>query len=61
MGNFHESWAKKEILEFLEKRISEYNSSASEMYLERDNPEGGDAIVAKLEAYKEVHEFIISI
>lgn len=61
MENFNESWAKKEILDFLNQRIAEYNSSASEMYLERDNPEGGDVLIAKLEAYKEILDFVISI
>lgn len=51
---------KEKLLEFLNIRISECNSSAPELFLEHDNPEDGNRLLAMASAFQEVVEFLNS-
>ena len=52
---------KEKLIEYLNNRIAECDSSASELFLERDYYEDGDWQKAKAEAYKEILDFINQI
>lgn len=51
---------KEQLLEFLNNRISECDSSASELFLERDNSRDGDKLLAMAGAFREIIEFLKS-
>lgn len=49
---------KEKLIEFLNSRIAESNSTAEELILECNNEEGADRESAKATAFQEVIDFI---
>lgn len=49
---------KEQLIDFLNGRISECDSSASELFLEKNNPEDGNKLLTMSTAFKEVLEFV---
>lgn len=49
---------KEKLLEYLSARVTEYHSTAEEYFQELNDPEGGDKMLAKEEAIKEVIDYI---